>query len=516
MYGSQPQSSEDDRGIGWWFRLLVAALLALRVPHLRGPLDDPHSWRQCDTVGASVDFARRGIDLLHPVVHWLGGHRTLVFEFPLPEALASLAHRAFGIDPMWDRLVALAFFSIATAYLYALARDLAGRNAARFATIAYLASPLAMFYSRAANVDFAAQAFAHAFLWHGLRALRGSTAHALAAAGLGALAALIKAPYLIPVAMPLALAFALAPSAGAFMRSALAAGVPALAFAWWRRHVDAVNAAAPDWTWLPGYYKEVNPLWWYVGDVHQRLEMAPWMKLARRMWSEVASPAGVLVSIVGIGFGGADTRRERPSARAFALAWAAGGLAYLLVFFPLNLIHNYYQVPFIAPFALLAGLGAERIASARGIRMWLGAAVLHSALVVMLVQPGQLGWYRVDHVRVEAGAAIAGRVPATDLVIAVDRGSEYSDPRLLQRADRFGWAVKPADLTAELLERLMREGARWVAWVEEPGRADLALPAMLAPRERWTVPIEYAQRRIATLHVIELPRGADPAAGVRP
>jgi hypothetical protein len=59
-------------------------LLALRIPHLSGPLDDPHSWRQCDTVGYSLAFARHGIDLLHPSVVWLGAHRTLILEFPLP------------------------------------------------------------------------------------------------------------------------------------------------------------------------------------------------------------------------------------------------------------------------------------------------------------------------------------------------------------------------------------------------------------------------------------------------
>src|SRR5437867_284100 len=146
------------RAAGKAWLLAAAALVALRIPHLRGPLDDPHSWRQCDTAYYSLDFFRRGIDLLHPSVCWLGAHRTLIFEFPLPEALSALLYRTFGPDPLWDRLVSLGFFLIATFYLFAFARLVASRRVAWLCAVAYLALPLGPFYSRAAHVDFAATA----------------------------------------------------------------------------------------------------------------------------------------------------------------------------------------------------------------------------------------------------------------------------------------------------------------------------------------------------------------------
>jgi hypothetical protein len=181
-------------------------LFVPRLFHLRGPLDDPHSWRQCDTVGYSLDFARRGLDLLHPAVSWLGAHRTLIFEFPLPEAMSALLYRAFGAGPHWDRVVGLLFFAVATVYLHAFVRWAAGARTAWLTTLAWLAFPLGQFYSRAAHVDFAATAGAHALLYHGARAARErSWPHAAAAAAGGALAALIKAPYLIPVLGPLGL-----------------------------------------------------------------------------------------------------------------------------------------------------------------------------------------------------------------------------------------------------------------------------------------------------------------------
>src|SRR5262249_15000452 len=76
------------------FAFAALALLALRVPHLTGELTDPHAWRQCDTVHFALDFYRRGFDLLHPAVCWLGAHRTILLNFPLSEAITALLYRA--------------------------------------------------------------------------------------------------------------------------------------------------------------------------------------------------------------------------------------------------------------------------------------------------------------------------------------------------------------------------------------------------------------------------------------
>jgi len=468
----------------WAWPLVVAALFALRAPHLSGPLDDPHSWRQCDTVHYTLDFWRNGFHLLHPKVCWLGPQPTLIFEFPLPEAMAALLDRAFGFTPLWDRIVALLFTALSVFWLHRIVREIADKTTARIATVVYLVAPLTQFYSRAPQVDFAAQAFAHGLLYHGLRSARGGGAKDAAMAAIcGALAAMIKGPYLAPVLPPLLLAMAAAGSVAAAAGAAAAVAVSAVAFLLWRRYVAAVNGAAPDWNWLPGYYKEVNPWWWYVGDMKQRLAPAAWIKLAKRMINEILTPAGVLLAACASFWRGGIGYRERPL--GFALAWLAGAFAYLLVFFPLNVIHNYYQVPFVAPFSLLVALGVRALTRAPSPALLRRAAwaALVALVAVALVMPAHLGWYRVDVLREQAGAEIARRVPADDLVIVVDHDSGYSDPRLLFRARHHGWAVGAEDLTPALLARLTPLGARWVAWVSEPGVARLAPPAYLADRE---------------------------------
>lgn len=504
-----PTSSVESRrfitSVAWI--AAAAVLLALRLPRLAGPLDDPHSWRQCDTYFYSLSFFRNGIDLLRPSVSWLGAHGTLIFEFPLPEALSALLYHAFGPDPMWDRVVTFGFFVMATGYLHAFVRRFASARVAALATLAYLALPLGQYYSRAPQVDFAATAFAHAFAYHALVGLqRHSFRHGFGAAAFGVLAAMIKGPYLIPLLGPLAVAFLIAPGVAPALIGGLAVGLPAVAFVLWRKHVDAVNSAAPDWDFLPGYYKESNALWWYFGSWGQRFDAASWMKLARRVVNEIATPLGVLIAAVAL------VPRRDPEGRlptlAFALAWAAATLAYLLVFFPLNVIHNYYQVPFLAPAALLIGLGADslwqRLPTVREVPA--GGVVFAGFLVVAAWAVVPLGYYRVDWLRVEAGRLISSGLPAEDLLVVSDHGAGYSDPRLLVRADRRGWALAATDLERDRLERLSRLGARWVAVVSDPEHPEQVPPAYLERGSVGRYPVLHRGERLGTLSLYDLPR----------
>lgn len=508
MSDTQPARARDASGWGWW--IAAALLVALRLPHLTGPLDDPHSWRQADTARYSLEFARHGIDLAHPAVCWLGAHRTLIFEFPLPEAISALAQRGFGTGEHWDRIVGLAFFLVATFYLHAIVRVVANGRTAWLATLAWLAFPLGQFYSRAAVVDLAATAGAHALLFHAARVAQGGSRWHVAGGALGgALAAMIKAPYLLPILGPLALVALGVSGMSAWVGFALAMLVTFTAFRLWRGWVDVVNARAPDWNFLPGYYKEVNPLWWYFGEVKQRFEVAAWLKVARRLLTEVATPPGVVMAFAAP-LAAIRGAAQRFGARAFGVAWAAGTLLYLLVFFPLNVIHNYYQIPFLAPAALLVALGFEV--------MWERARLV--AAVVMLLflfmaatGPSRLGYYRVDWLRVEAGRMIDRAVPKDALVVACDHASGYSDPRLLHRADRFGWSLAIPDLTPERVEKLRSLGATSIAIVTSPEHPELRAPDFLAPMRSSEQPILHDGRRLGTLALYAL---APPPAEVRP
>ena len=232
---------------------LLLAAVALRLPHLGGPIDEPHAWRQAETAQYARSFHEDGIDLLRPSVCWLGPHKTLVEEFPLPEALMALGYRLTGGENLvLARLVTLAFYLGATLYLFLLVRLLFDAAVGALALVVFSVLPLGLFYSRGVHVDPAVLCFVHAAVFHAVRAHEQGRGRDFAAAALWALpACLIKAPYALPFALPI----------GALMltrrrpRRAVAlvlAAVPAvLGFLAWRYHSAVVNGAVPDWSFIP-------------------------------------------------------------------------------------------------------------------------------------------------------------------------------------------------------------------------------------------------------------------------
>jgi 4-amino-4-deoxy-L-arabinose transferase-like glycosyltransferase len=504
-------SGAPRRSSPWPWLSVALALVAMRLPYMRGPLTDPHAWRQCDTVHTALDFYRRGFDLMHPAVGWLGGHRTLLLNFPLSEAMSALLYRAFGPDPMWDRVVSLFFCLVATAYLGATARYLAGRRAGRLATLAYLAIPLSQYFSRVPHIEFGVIAFVNGTLYHTLRAYEEkSTRQAIFGALCGIAAGLIKGPYLATIGMPVLAMLLHAPTRGRVLRGVVPLACAVVAFELWRRHVDIVNATVPNWTFLPDFYKEVNPIWRYVGTLEERLVPMNWIRIARRLVYELATPIGVFIAAATLwrrpGPGIAPGRTSL-GARTVALLWYANCLVHVVVFFRLNSWHNYYQMPFIAPTALLIGLGADwlwaRLPRPGGLP--LGGVVFAGFLLMTLWVPYRVHYGEVDWLRTEAGPVIAARIPAGDLVVASDFSTlPPTDPRLLFRADREGWPMRSFEITPDRLNRLRAWDAKWVVVLTDPGHPGTQPPAFLEPARVATLPVRHEGRQLGTVHVFDL------------
>jgi hypothetical protein len=209
----------------------------------------------------------------------------------------------------------------------------------------------------------------------------------------------------------------------------------------------------------------------------------------------------------------------RPGPLPLAILWLVASCAYLAVFFPLNVIHHYYQAPFLAPLAMLVALGANLVWE-RGPRLTerripAGAAAFAAFVIGSVVAVQSLGYYRVDWLRVEAGRMIAAGVPHEDLIVVSDYGSGYSDPRLLFRADHLGWPLAVADLDRDRLERLAELGARWAAVVTDPEHPELRPPAFLERGGAGRFPILHAGRSLGTLSLYDLGRALGPGrAGI--
>jgi 4-amino-4-deoxy-L-arabinose transferase-like glycosyltransferase len=459
-------------------RLLLAAILlaavALRLPHLTGPIDEPHAWRQAETAQYARSFHENGIDLLHPAVCWLGAHRTLVEEFPLPEAVMAFGYGLTGGENLvLARLVTLAFFLGAALYLFLLVRLLFDRTVAALALAIFSVLPLGVYYSRGIHVDPAALCFVHGAVFHAVRGHERGRGRDFVAAALWALpACLIKAPYALPFVIPIGglVLTRFAPRRAVAL--VIAAAPAVLGFVAWRHHSAIVNGGVPDWSFIPGFRADVakhaqGAADWYFGPQAMRGDPAVWMALFHRLRAGVGGSLGMALIALGLAVAPWSARSHGSRGQVFLWGWLAGAFLYAVVFLNLNVIHNYYQLPLLAPAAATAALGLAlcrrgwaRLAPRAA---WVGTVAIVAVLGLMAVRAVDAGarhYYQLDLTRLEGGAVARAHTPRGALLIAsTAKSTATDDPRLLYCAARYGWSVPLADLSPGLVERLRSLGA---------------------------------------------------------
>ncbi len=455
-----------------WFPILALILVSIRFLHFGELVDEPHSWRQCDTANYIWSFYQDGIDILHPSVCWMGGHKTTILEFPLPEAIISVFYKVFGPDLIWARLVFMAFFVGGVRYLYLTIKLFGGKELSQFACLFYLAFPLGIYYSRAIHVDFSAIFFAHAMLYHFMVGLKEEKwLHLLAGSLLGGIGFMIKSPYLFFLYLPLLAWIHHHRKWRYLFRNIYYFAIPAGIFIPWQMHVTRVNSAAPDWDFIPHYKKFVDMWGWYFGTWDMRLEGVHWESIYLHIRFEILSFYGWWPFLAGI------LVNPRSFRANFVRLWLLGAIAYVAIFFNLNFVHNYYQLPLMAPIALCLGLLFINM------REYLGRLLPRAAVWIVLLPILVFGWrswqlteqialnsqesfyfqhyYRLPPVPIAGGQAIREHTPENSLVISSYGGLDCRAPMILYRAKRNGWSIPQATLTPYIIEQLRGEGAEY-------------------------------------------------------
>lgn len=457
----------------WGFVLAFALLAAARWTHFGPDIEQPHDWRQFDTAQYIRAFDEDGFDLLHPSVGWMGGHKTLILEFPLPEAMVAVLYRMLGPDILWARLVTWLFFCGGCLYLYRILALVGTRGMAALATCIYMALPLGFFYSRAVHIDFVAVFFAHGMAYHLLKS--GSWRHLALAGLMAALGFLIKAPYEFYLLLPcLAYAWRQGALRTQAWKWALALTPAVLLFVAWTVHASRVNAAAPDWDFIP-YYRKFDSMWdWYFGTLNLRGMGMLWERILERIRYEVAGGfPGAYLAAAGLAMG------WRRFAANFMRWWVLGTVIYLLIFFPLNFNHDYYQIPFLAPVAYLIALVVQALADELG---KMGAAYRAGVQVVAVLllflntwrlthqmglspseQPHFHNYFKVDHGIHAFGKAVEAATPPDALVVVSNANLDCRAPHLPYLAHRYGWSIKHEFLHMRLLADLKAVGATHLA-----------------------------------------------------
>ena len=431
------------KNYGFHFSILI--LFGIRLFHLGPEIDNPHDWRQSDTAYYIWDFLNNGIDLFYPSVCWMGDYEHIIFEFPLPEAIVAAIQNITGESMLVSRLVFLAFFCGALYYFFRIAQFFFGDELAKIAAIIYLALPLSLFYSRAIHIDFFVLWFAHALLYYFLKGVqKRSEKYILLSVLMSIPAILVKAPYVFCFLIPMGVFIIREKATGWILTRGLLYLIPLILFLLWQQHVYAVNSMAPDWDFILHYRKFDNNAHWYFGDLARRMALYPWKILTLRTLFEVAGFGSILFVVLGF------LRLNKINNGFFITSLIFGFLLYVLTFFNLNVIHNYYQLPLLSLFALLAAFGVRQISQSQLFLQWISLLFL----IIINVYYAEKMFYKVPVELIEIAELVQQNSEDDDLVIITYKKQDCRNPRILSRARRRGWSIEQQAASFEVIERL--------------------------------------------------------------
>ena len=431
---ASPQTN-DRTGRDWRVTLAVAGLVlvavAIRLPNLDAALLGRHGFRETQTAYTAVLYHDEGLSLLHPELPVLGAPFEVPFEFPAFQAIASVVMRLGVPADAAMRVTALACFIASALLLFGFVRRFADTLSALVALGVFLFSPFALLWSRASLIEYLATAAALGYLWAGLEWRERRTASlAVIAVLAGSLAFAVKITTAVIFLVPLLTYVAASdlPGLRSTLRARLAPTfvalllVPLAAGLLWTRHADAIKEASEMTQWLTSDALRT----WNFGTLDQRLEDWRWVELAQRMGRDHLGIVLLPLFVAGL----LQSRR-----RSLWLGWVAGGVAGVLIFFNLHVVHDYYQAALTPIGAAIAGVGASALfRHPRLVRFRTPMAV--AAVVGLLVAVGVAGdhyfWERAwrDTPRSDVRLAMARSIEAHTLpsdrvaVLGLDWSSE--------------------------------------------------------------------------------------------
>src|SRR5690606_9822783 len=126
-----------------------------------------------------------------------------------------------------------------------------------------------------------------------------------------------------------------------------------------------------------------------------------------------------------------------------------GLVVYVLIFFRLNIIHDYYQIPFAVISAFYIGFTLDYLYEKINLRSAVKANIIISVLLSVLIINGiwyaERWYYKPDNLRLEASGIIEANTDTSDLVIVSISDTDPRDPRILSASKRYGWSIRTAD-----------------------------------------------------------------------
>lgn len=433
---------------------IFVLIVIVRFFHFGETVDSPHNWRQYDTKQYIEGYYQDGNDFLEPGVCWMGGHETLILEFPLPEYLIAKLYQVFGPELWVARAFFLLFFVLSAIYFYKILRLIFTDWVPEIATVLFGFAPLSVYYSRAIHIDFFALAFAFAMLYYLMLAVRDRKMnYLLVSVVLATVAFVEKAPYVFYLVFPVMVYIVHQRSFLWTLKRSVVFVVPVLVLMGWNYYSKITNELIPEWHYIPGFNKFTDMWYWYFGTWQQRTTPDHWITILGRVRDEILGLSGIVFALAGSLF------YKKNGQYWWVMSWFFGTLLYVGIFFNLNIHHNYYQIPLIASLAILMAMGIQVVVNLLPkIRFKAAiAVVLPAVFIVQSLRYAETNYYQVDQEMEMIAKEIRKHSKPTDLVVVSYGGLSAQCPLILQPANRKGWSILQEYLDPFIVKLLHEE-----------------------------------------------------------
>lgn len=435
---------------------IIIFLVLLRIFHLNADMDGPHDWRQYDTRQYIEGYYYDNVSFLEPTVCWMGQHKTLILEFPLPEYLVAQSFKIFGPSLTVARLFFLLFFALAMLYFYKALRLLFDNYVPEIATLFAGIVPLSLYYSRAIHIDFFVISLGMAMLYFAMKAIRNQHFISLLISVIcGSLGLLIKAPYIFYLAFPILLFAFYENRFKWFILRAPLYMVSGVCLLIWIQYSQKTNAQIPDWNYIPNFNKFTDMSYWYFGTMQQRTVGENWIQIGERIFAEILRASGSFFLIIGFLF------YRKNNAYKWSLVLFLGTILYAVIFFNLNVKHNYYQLPFVLCCSIYMAMGVQWLMDKIPSTKWSKYALLILLPAFVLfegLEYAESNYYTRHEPSRKVAEEIRKFTDRDDAVIVCYGGLTPQCPLILQEAQRYGWSIPIHDFTPEIAYELYKDG----------------------------------------------------------
>ena len=353
----------------------------------------------------------------------------------------------------FPRVFFLLFFLISVVFLYKSLRLIFDNAVPEISVLIYGLMPLSLFFSRAVHIDFFVFAFTFGMLYYSMSAIQSGKFWQLAVALLCACIALLtKAPYVFYFALPIVMYAVHQGKFLWFVKRAILFVLPVVLLWQWTSYSKMVNAEVPDWSFIPNFNNFTEMWYWYFGTWQQRASMENWGTIGSRILWEVLGYTGSVLALVGLILA--------PKNKQFywVLSLLIGTLLYGVIFFNLNLIHNYYQLPFTVCCAVLIAMGIQALAEKSGKNSRIAIVALMGLVAFEGVRYAEMNYYNRNEGMEHIASEIREHTCKKDLIIVSFGGLSPQCPLLLQPAGRYGWSIPIHDITPKMVYELWKTG----------------------------------------------------------